>query len=189
MVYKSLNQFIRNRKNPTLSSWIFFGKKVADSNFIFNFELQSTFIMSQDNPLDSINEIKTMMQRSSKFTSISGWSGVWVGIVGMISAWIAYLFILTEFVNYRGKEEIYSTNETDVKLIILGLATLILCVISQNRNQLYREVLYLANHDSLTETLNRRSFTQLSEKALKHKNNHSLSLIMLDIDDFKKLND
>lgn len=74
-------------------------------------------------------------------------------------------------------------------LIILGLATLILCVISQNRNQLYREVLYLANHDSLTETLNRRSFTQLSEKALKHKNNHSLSLIMLDIDDFKKMND
>ena len=76
-----------------------------------------------------------------------------------------------------------------VGLIILGLATLILCVISQNRNQLYREVLYLANHDSLTETLNRRSFTQLSEKALKHKNNHSLSLIMLDIDDFKKMND
>lgn len=76
-----------------------------------------------------------------------------------------------------------------VGLIILGLATLILCVISQNRNQLYREVLYLANHDSLTETLNRRSFTQFSEKALNHKNNHSLSLIMLDIDDFKKLND
>ncbi len=85
--------------------------------------------MSQDNPLDSINEIKTMMQRSSKFTSISGWSGVWVGIVGMISAWIAYLFILTEFVNYRGKEEIYSTNETDVKLIILGLATLVIACI------------------------------------------------------------
>ncbi len=76
-----------------------------------------------------------------------------------------------------------------VGLIILGLATLILCVISQNRNQLYKEVLYLANHDSLTETLNRRSFTQFSEKALNHKNNHSLSLIMLDIDEFKKLND
>ena len=72
--------------------------------------------MSKDNPLESLNEIKSMMQRSSKFTSISGWSGVWVGFVGMISAWIAYLFILTDLVNYRGVEKVLVTSDIDIKI-------------------------------------------------------------------------
>lgn len=76
-----------------------------------------------------------------------------------------------------------------VGLIILALATLLLCVINQNRRQLYQEVLYLANHDSLTETLNRRSFVEFSEIALKDRKNRAISLIMLDIDHFKQMND
>ena len=82
--------------------------------------------MSQDNPVESLNEIKSMMQRTSKFTSISGWSGVWVGVVGMISAWIAYLFILTDFVNYRGVEKVLVTSDIDIKIMILGIITLII---------------------------------------------------------------
>ena len=82
--------------------------------------------MSKDNPVESLNEIKSMMQRSSKFTSISGWSGVWVGFVGMISAWIAYLFILTDLVNYRGVEKVLVTSDIDIKIMILGIITLII---------------------------------------------------------------
>lgn len=40
------------------------------SFFYTNFELQSTFDMSENNPVESLNEIKSMMQRISKFTSI-----------------------------------------------------------------------------------------------------------------------
>lgn len=79
-----------------------------------------------DNPVESLNEIKSMMQRSSKFTSISGWSGVWVGFIGMIAACVAYFFILNESVNYRGKVSDLITNETDCKLFILGIITFII---------------------------------------------------------------
>lgn len=74
--------------------------------------------MSQ-NPIESLNEIKSMMQRSSKFTSISGWSGVWVGTIGLISALIAHFIVL--------KQQAYHsiTQETiDIQLIGLGLLTL-----------------------------------------------------------------
>lgn len=42
-----------------------------------------------------------------------------------------------------------------IGLFMLALSPLILCIISQNRNDLFKRVLYLANHDSLTRTMNR----------------------------------
>lgn len=82
--------------------------------------------MSQENPIESLNEIKSMMQRSSKFTSISGWSGVWVGVVGMISAAIAYFIILKDAlqINYRGVSRDIITDNLDLKLFVLGVITL-----------------------------------------------------------------
>lgn len=76
-----------------------------------------------------------------------------------------------------------------IGLAILGLATLILCIISQNRKLLFNEVYYLANHDTLTETMNRRSFLKLSTRLLENKKNKQACFLMLDIDHFKILND
>ncbi|WP_152872889.1 GGDEF domain-containing protein, partial [Acinetobacter portensis] len=76
-----------------------------------------------------------------------------------------------------------------IGLAILGLATIILCIISQNRKLLFKEVYYLANHDTLTETMNRRSFIKLSERLLSNKKYKQACLLMLDIDHFKNLND
>lgn len=76
-----------------------------------------------------------------------------------------------------------------VGLVILGFATILLCIISQNQKRLFSRVSYLANHDMLTETLNRRSFIKLSEKVLHNSKNKSLALMMIDIDFFKTLND
>ena len=76
-----------------------------------------------------------------------------------------------------------------IGLAILGLATIILCIISQNRKLLFKEVYYLANHDTLTDTMNRRSFIRLSEQRLKSKKYKEACFLMLDIDFFKKLND
>lgn len=56
---------------------------------------------------------------------------------------------------------------------------------------LFEETNWLANHDSLTRLFNRRQFFTLAEKeverALRYK--HALSLIMIDADNFKKIND
>lgn len=76
-----------------------------------------------------------------------------------------------------------------IGLCMLSLTPLILCIISQNRHALYKQVLYLANHDSLTRAMNRRYFFEKSEKLIKNTKNQPFSIIMLDIDHFKKLND
>ena len=87
--------------------------------------------MSTNNPVESLNEIKSMMQRTSKFTGISGWSGVWVGVVGMISAFIAYVLILQDTlqVNYRGTLTPILMKNLEIKLFILGIVTLIVACI------------------------------------------------------------
>ncbi|WKT72032.1 sensor domain-containing diguanylate cyclase [Acinetobacter variabilis] len=76
-----------------------------------------------------------------------------------------------------------------IGLFMLALSPLILCIISQNRNDLFKRVLYLANHDSLTRTMNRHFFFQKGEYLLQHSKSVQFSLIMLDIDHFKRLND
>ena len=77
--------------------------------------------MSQ-NPLDSLSEIKSMMQRTTKFTSISGWSGIWVGTVGLIAAAIAYFIILESKLNLYSLQP---DNRRDLLLVVLALITLL----------------------------------------------------------------
>lgn len=59
----------------------------------FNFAFQSTFIMSEENYLKDISEIKNMMNRSSRFISLSGLSGIFAGLYAITGAIIAYYFI------------------------------------------------------------------------------------------------
>ena len=44
---------------------------------------------TQQQSLDTLKEIRTMMERSSRFISLSGWSGVAAGICALIGAWFA----------------------------------------------------------------------------------------------------
>ncbi|MBI2730756.1 MAG: hypothetical protein HYX40_08405 [Sphingobacteriales bacterium] len=40
-------------------------------------------------PIDSLKDIKQMMERSSRFISLSGWSGVAAGVCALVGAWFA----------------------------------------------------------------------------------------------------
>ncbi len=67
------------------------------SRFIRNFELQSTFIMTtmiekQEEHLKNLGEIRSLMERSSRFISLSGLSGVAAGLMALIGAFFAYLY-------------------------------------------------------------------------------------------------
>ena len=44
---------------------------------------------SQHQSLDTLQDIKRMMERSSRFISLSGWSGVSAGICALAGAWLA----------------------------------------------------------------------------------------------------
>ncbi|MCF6351646.1 MAG: hypothetical protein L3J06_01410 [Cyclobacteriaceae bacterium] len=78
--------------------------------------------------IEDLKEIKEMMNRSSKFISLSGLSGISAGIIALIGAWFAHTLIYEELVlNYTsnaiGKEIIY-------KLTGLAVATLLAAIIA-----------------------------------------------------------
>ncbi len=47
----------------------------------------------QKQTIETLNHIKTMMERSSRFISLSGWSGVAAGITALVGAWLAHPYI------------------------------------------------------------------------------------------------
>ncbi|MGE8538174.1 MAG: MASE1 domain-containing protein, partial [Acinetobacter sp.] len=96
----------------------------------------------------------------------------------------AFVIILT----YYSLTQFYATNHATladstiyislrIGLFMLALSPLILCIISQNRNELFKRVLYLANHDSLTRTMNRHFFFQKGEYLLQYAKKMEFSVI------------
>jgi diguanylate cyclase (GGDEF)-like protein len=52
-----------------------------------------------------------------------------------------------------------------------------------------REVMHLAMTDSLTQIPNRRALIDQAERALAHRGGHSVAVLMVDVDYFKRIND
>jgi phosphate/sulfate permease len=52
--------------------------------------------MSEQDYLKDISEIKNLMNRSSRFISLSGLSGIFAGIYALIGAGVAYIYFLPE---------------------------------------------------------------------------------------------
>ncbi|MBA3828027.1 MAG: hypothetical protein H0X33_03740 [Taibaiella sp.] len=45
---------------------------------------------TEQDPSETLQEIRSIMERSARFLSLSGWSGVWAGCVALIGALIAH---------------------------------------------------------------------------------------------------
>lgn len=62
---------------------------------------------------------------------------------------------------------------------------------TQELEQAKEHIEHLANHDALTDLPNRRLFNEHISQAIKlaHRNNEKLSLMMIDLNQFKKIND
>lgn len=58
-------------------------------NVLSYFVPQSTFYMNKDKALESVFEIKELMEKSSKFISISGIAAILAGIYALVGAYIA----------------------------------------------------------------------------------------------------
>lgn len=54
--------------------------------FIY-FATQSTFNINKDKALESVNEIKELMEKSSKFVSISGFAAILAGVYSLVGAY------------------------------------------------------------------------------------------------------
>ena len=62
-------------------------------SFIY-FASQSTFYMNKDKALESVNEIKELMEKSSKFISISGLAAIMAGVYALAGTYHPPLALL-----------------------------------------------------------------------------------------------
>ncbi len=73
---------------------------MCDSFFCIYFVIQSTLKMDNSEYLKDISEIKDMMNKSSRFFSLSGLSGIMAGIYALIGASVAYYLVSISGRNY-----------------------------------------------------------------------------------------
>lgn len=79
--------------------------------------------------LEDIKDIKDIMNRSSRFISLSGWAGVFAGIIALAGVYVAYKIVYAGQ-NYLAYRQATITSETLVHLLLIALATLLLAFLS-----------------------------------------------------------
>ena len=81
----------------------------------------------QTDYIRDIAEIRSMMERSSKFLSLSGWAGIMAGIYALTGAYMAYRFL-----DFNPDELFYGVAENSssglLKVILLAIIILILAL-------------------------------------------------------------
>lgn len=82
---------------------------------------------SKEEQLNALNDIKKMMDRSSRFISLSGLSGVFAGVTALVGAYLAHLEIAKSSAgNY---EYGYSELDLEANLIKIGFWVLVIALI------------------------------------------------------------
>ncbi|ASE63834.1 hypothetical protein H3Z85_10835 [Chryseobacterium indologenes] len=86
--------------------------------------------MDTKNYHEDLSHIRSMMERSSRFISLSGLSGVVAGVVALLGAGYAYYAMEREKVSYvHGRKFLYNPDLVQ-ELIVTGLTVLIVAVLS-----------------------------------------------------------
>ncbi len=86
--------------------------------------------MKSKNYHEDLAHIRSMMERSSRFISLSGLSGVFAGLVALIGAVYVYFVLKREGIDYfDGKRNVF-TEVLVSELVIVGAVILILAIFS-----------------------------------------------------------
>lgn len=86
--------------------------------------------MTEHQHLETLSDIKRMMERSSRFISLSGLSGIFAGVAALGGAWISWTWINDYYVrwNTSGRFDLDGFNILRLKLIVLGLIVMALAL-------------------------------------------------------------
>ena len=95
-------------------------------NNIYNFVYQSTF-MNQKDLINQIGQIRSLMEKSSKFMSISGLSGVLIGSYALVGAFVAYVLVYG-FNSQFGYRDHYVNIGNIPTLIVIALSVLVVSI-------------------------------------------------------------
>jgi uncharacterized protein YneF (UPF0154 family) len=83
-----------------------------------------------DNYKEDLKHIRSMMERSSTFISLSGMSGIISGIIALAGAFTVFSFLVSSNIDYfDGKPNYYTISVIKV-LILIGVITLALALIT-----------------------------------------------------------
>ena len=83
---------------------------------------------SSNQPLETLTEIRDLMQRSSKFLSLSGLSGVSAGIVALVGALVAYLRLKTDALSYENASQLSELTRREMMKFVLIDGTIVLII-------------------------------------------------------------
>jgi hypothetical protein len=83
--------------------------------------------MEKEKYIQDLRQIKEIMDRSSKFISLSGLSGIAAGIIALIGAWVANRFIYIES-DYYGYNTVIISSDAVLSLLAIGTVVLILAI-------------------------------------------------------------
>ncbi|MGN0004125.1 MAG: hypothetical protein ACI35V_11885 [Sphingobacterium composti] len=83
--------------------------------------------MNQKDLINQIGQIKSLMEKSSKFMSISGLSGVLIGSYALVGAFVAYVLIYG-FNSQFGFRDHYVNNANIPSLLIIAISVLVVSI-------------------------------------------------------------
>lgn len=80
----------------------------------------------KDKYIDDLKEIKDIMNRSSRFISLSGFAGISAGLSALAGAYLAYKMVYANYI--PGYESIEITNDLLIQLLAIGIGTLVVAM-------------------------------------------------------------
>ena len=98
--------------------------------FITYFVFQSTLKMEKEKYLNDISEIKNLMDRSSRFLSLSGLSGILAGLYCLIGAGLAYKIIYFDTSTLGNYGDLIITETAIIQLFIIAVTVIVLSLVT-----------------------------------------------------------
>lgn len=86
--------------------------------------------METNKYLNDITEIKNMMNRSSRFLSLSGLSGILAGVYCLIGAWLAYQTIYTDSNNIGSYKNLVLTEDAMKRLFAIAFIVILFSLLT-----------------------------------------------------------
>lgn len=86
--------------------------------------------MKNEKYLNDLSEIKNLMNRSSRFLSLSGLSGILAGTYSLIGAWMAYQTIYFDTSTMGSYRNLVITQQAVFKLLYIAFTVIVLSLIT-----------------------------------------------------------
>lgn len=98
-------------------------------SFIY-FVTQSTLKMENEKYLNDLSEIKNLMNRSSRFLSLSGLSGILAGTYALIGAYLAYKTIYFDTSTMGAYKNLVISEEAVIRLLVIAASVAFLSLLT-----------------------------------------------------------